>query len=628
MRLLIQITVTVVCCVKAEIAVDLVVDFLVDRNLSFVVLFPCSDTDYYTWLKYSSDQADYGFLTLDGSTITRKDKHDGQDMTSVEIHSSSIQTGIVVDSNCAKNVEVLNMVPRDLLFSSKYHWLILSDSEIGGVLNIDDYKPLASMPLTLESDVTIATGHEDTSRNLTDVFRFDPNGGINATLAGSWQRGSGIQWFWTQTRRDRRLNMHGLEITSGIVFVKVSNMTTTDPELWLNPNYMKGIEGLSRHAYELWTYLSDLHNFKIKIVAIVDSYGISNGTSFDGLIGLLQREEAEVSIIAIVMTEERMYAVDYVRVPRSFWGWRPMFVFLHPKTSSKITALVDAVSTNAWIGIGCMALLLYLALSASYNVSHNLLERVSLAFTFTAAVVAQQGLSQLCRDANRLSVRIVIVSALIFGFILLFFYNATILTFLLSLPTKTIRTMRQLIDSNLLIVSENAVQYIDLNLKLNVSNVKEVFTKKIRSRDHFVPFATGISKMRKEQYAFMSDDQKIFRHLQENLTDTERCAAQVIDLLPAKFPFSIPIRKESAYGEMLARGFLLLLERGIVDRVDRRWTYGQPECIMSDFMPVEIDDVFFAFLVILAGTLTSAILFFTEIISVQSLSLLSDKSKR
>ncbi|CAH0393807.1 unnamed protein product [Bemisia tabaci] len=520
MRLLIQIIVTVVCCVKAEIAVDLIVDFLADRNLSFVVLFPCSDTDYYTWLKYSSDQADYGFLTLDGSTITRRDKHDGQDMTSVEIHSSSIQTGIVVDSNCAKNVEVLNM------------------------------------------------------------------------------------------------------------FVKVSNMTTTDPELWLNPNYMKGIEGLSRHAYELWTYLSDLHNFKIKIVAIVDSYGISNGTSFDGLIGLLQREEAEVSIIAIVMTEERMYAVDYVRVPRSFWGWRPMFVFLHPKTSSKITALVDAVSTNAWIGIGCMALLLYLALSASYNVSHNLLERVSLAFTFTAAVVAQQGLSQLCRDANRLSVRIVIVSALIFGFILLFFYNATILTFLLSLPTKTIRTMRQLIDSNLLIVSENAVQYIDLNLKLNVSNVKEVFTKKIRSRDHFVPFATGISKMRKEQYAFMSDDQKIFRHLQENLTDTERCAAQVIDLLPAKFPFSIPIRKESAYGEMLARGFLLLLERGIVDRVDRRWTYGQPECIMSDFMPVEIDDVFFAFLVILAGTLTSAVLFFTEIISVQSLSLLSDKSKR
>jgi glutamate receptor, ionotropic, invertebrate len=199
----------------------------------------------------------------------------------------------------------------------------------------------------------------------------------------------------------------------------------------------------------------------------------------------------------------------------------------------------------------------------------------------TIAIFCQQGFIESFRKT---STRILLLTTILFSLIIYQFYSSYIVSSLLTEPPKTIKTLRQLIDSNMEYGVENIAYQIDFYSNYHDPIIRELYEKKIRKKNNFMNVDEGLKLLKKGRFAFSVDTSYAYLILKEVLTDEENCELQEIkvDALIPKRTLHTGFLKRSPLRELLVVGTQRLIEHGIVDYYTKKWSVKKPACVRSE----------------------------------------------
>ena len=80
--------------------------------------------------------------------------------------------------------------------------------------------PSATETLNLNVDTEMTWAHPDPDLShiiMYDMYKINYSWPVNATRAGHWNPGTGLQYTLTQPKYERRQDLRGIVFTSGLV---------------------------------------------------------------------------------------------------------------------------------------------------------------------------------------------------------------------------------------------------------------------------------------------------------------------------------------------------------------------------------------------------------------------------
>lgn len=173
----------------------------------------------------------------------------------------------------------------------------------------------------------------------------------------------------------------------------------------------------------------------------------TNSTS--GIIGQLQQNLVDFSITPMAVTAERIGSFDQTV---GILDVRIMTVFRHPKDSGARHIFLKPFENLVWVGIGIVVLLSIFVFTMAVCTKR----RCSLDFlqcaTAVVGVICQQG------SVDKISFglsRIATIAVVVFSILIYQFYSCYFIGYFLVLPPKTIRTLEQLITTNIKVSVED-----------------------------------------------------------------------------------------------------------------------------------------------------------------------------
>lgn len=100
-----------------------------------------------------------------------------------------------------------------LPFNESYFWLLVTSATEVPEAN------LTGLPLTIESEVTLALAGESSFYELYDVYNhaYRHGGKLNVTSMGYWDLEGGLRNYLTQYKYKRRQDFHGISLNFSIV---------------------------------------------------------------------------------------------------------------------------------------------------------------------------------------------------------------------------------------------------------------------------------------------------------------------------------------------------------------------------------------------------------------------------
>ena len=141
----------------------------------------------------------------------------------------------------------------------------------------------------------------------------------------------------------------------------------------------------------------------------------------------------------------------------------------------------------------------------------------------------------------------------------------------------------------------------------------------------------AVKKMRRENFAFYSEDSTIYVPIDETFDDSEKCDLSEVEL-SAPSPTGAPLQKNSPYRELFNRGLLKMWERGIRSRQRKIWSARRPQCLAdgsTTIAAVGLDPIFPAHALLLAGLASAVVIFVSEVWSASATkSRVQSESKR
>lgn len=163
------------------------------------------------------------------------------------------------------------------------------------------------------------------------------------------------------------------------------------------------IDTFPKFTYPLMMLLAqDLH-FRFDLRQ-VDFYGVSHNGSFDGLVGHLQRREAEVGLASLFMRHDRMQVADFFSETCVL---ACAFIFRQPSRSAVSNVFLAPFSAGVWGASACVAASAALLLVALRRLRQHTRASTDLqlftlleAITFALGSLCQQG----CKDSLFLNV--------------------------------------------------------------------------------------------------------------------------------------------------------------------------------------------------------------------------------
>lgn len=202
---------------------------------------------------------------------------------------------------------------------------------------------------------------------------------------------------------------------------------------------------------------------------------------------------------------------------------RFMTVFRHPKNSGVRNIFLSPFDNLVWIGIGVILLMSACVLSVAYFVkTQNGSSRISQYFTIIVGLFCQQGYH------GKMSIgssKITIITVIVFSILIYQFYSCFFIGYFLLAPPKTIRTLEQLLASNLKVSIEDLAYnhyyfkvrttismlecLVQFNVSLQTTNItvaQELFKQKIvPNMFGFSNVSMGIALVKRGGYAFHCD---------------------------------------------------------------------------------------------------------------------------
>ncbi|XP_075225075.1 ionotropic receptor 75a-like [Lycorma delicatula] len=384
----------------------------------------------------------------------------------------------------------------------------------------------------------------------------------------------------------------------------------------MDVSYQNASDIATRYVIILFMTLAQMYNFKIDMT-FIDSWGIvREDGKHDGMAGEIERGRSEFGLSTFTMNTTRFDAVDF-----SFpvWKYRPIFIFLNPKTFGTYEALLLPFPSNVWLCVLFITVFIiillklvkkfYLNYLGTGDINDNTWSGNSV---IIIGVISFQGF---LNCSNRLPERIILYSTLIFGMLVGIFYNAMLVSSLLQPLPSSIQNCQQLIESNMKIGIENLTYYRVYFQTTKHNLAKEVYLKKIKTGDGgFYSLQEGINLVRNSEFAYYSEEPDLYHIMSESFTNNDICRLVEIELI-TPVDDTCPIKKHSQLKELINLGFMSLKENGVMAKEIRQWRKLLPLCQKNkDVQTIKLQTLIIPYTILICGINLSLVILIIEIL--------------
>lgn len=340
-------------------------------------------------------------------------------------------------------------------------------------------------------------------------------------------------------------------------------------------------------------------------------WGLLRNGSYDGVLGMFQKNQIEISISPFRITRDRIDLVDFTVVT---WVTTSTIIFRHPQQSGLKNIFFQPLTTVVWqlIFILVLVVSVLITISMKHNSHQGINMTIVRAFILSLGILCQQGIIE---NVKKISVRVYFYVLILFSLIIYQFYSSFIVSSLLTESPKTINTIRQLIDSKLGVGIEDITYNFDFFQTTNDPIVKELFKKKIEMYHNYFDVNHGLQLMKEGGFAFHVDTSYAYRLIRESFSEEEICELHEMLLFPIR-PLLVTVAKDSPFREFLTIALQRLIEKGIVDHQTRNWSELKPKCERSitKIKAVDIDQASPILILLAVATILSFLILSCEIL--------------
>lgn len=331
---------------------------------------------------------------------------------------------------------------------------------------------------------------------------------------------------------------------------------------------------------------------------------------YDGVLGMFQKKQIEISVSPFRFTPDRVDLVDFTALT---WITTPTIVFRHPPSRLR-NIFQQPLTASVWKIIMLLAILVSILTTVSMKYQRGQMS-VARAFTMSLGILCQQGIIE---NSRKTSVRIISYVFILFSLIMYQFYSSYIVSSLLIDTPKTINTLRHLIDSRLEVGIENISYNVDFFQTTNDKLAKELFKKKIEKQHNFFNVSQGLKLMSTCGFAFHVDTSYAYKKIQEVLTEDEVCELHEMLLFPIR-PLSVAVSKDSPFREFITIGLQRLIESGIVAHQTKKWSAVKPKCVKSvtKIRAIDFNQAYPIFILLACSSILGFVVLICEIIRSQ-----------
>lgn len=230
--------------------VNIFKDILNYFNLSFGIIFYCDSVEADVWIDFTKHEMKYfSFFEVSSPVFNLSNSWN-------IMRYENRQLGIYFDTSCNETEEIFEEFSRSNFFNASYVWLMMTDDSKSFI------KLLSFQNINLDAEITVAVRTDQETTNLLDVYNPNSrtNGEIIIQAKGTWDAINGLNITLTGSKFDRRSNLQGIYIHSGVVASAVPEHQTLREYMESDENPLSDTQ--HRHNYRLFKILSEKHNFK------------------------------------------------------------------------------------------------------------------------------------------------------------------------------------------------------------------------------------------------------------------------------------------------------------------------------------------------------------------------------
>ncbi|KAJ8943039.1 hypothetical protein NQ318_022583 [Aromia moschata] len=322
-------------------------------------------------------------------------------------------------------------------------------------------------------------------------------------------------------------------------------------EDYLHNERDREINTFNRFHHKLMSYCQKYYNFT-EIISITNSWGYKRSdNTFDGMVGDLERRVIDYGSSSLFARTDRAQVVDY---GRRTWIMKAAFVFRNPKSGNSIEAFVTPLSSSVWIVIIFSIVIVMFALRISYLYERSVSkEQIEVSWSYMmiciTAALSQQGVT---KTPYFISGRIVMLFMFLLALLIYQFYSASLVSHLLmERPTK-IKTVKDLLDSNLRVGCEDTLYNRDYFKYTTDKALRELYLKKMldkKNQENFLQPQDGMALVKKGGYAFHVELVMGYPLIRSTFDDKEICELREVQMYRTQAMHST-VQKNSPYRDM------------------------------------------------------------------------------
>lgn len=473
--------------------------------------------------------------------------------------------------------------------------------------------------LRLDSNIIFFRDNDNGTFELYDIFAVK-GGSLIRLDVGKWNFKNGISLTKSINRWDRRTNLQQTKLVNCFAY---------------NPGYAEFAKdennntiGSKGFYQDMLFYVTDKLNVTIDIVEAEWAAKLVNG-SWNGPIGFLQRQEADVVSAGLGVNLQRSDYIDYV-IPTSR-GAMTLIAAIPEGSTLNMWSYVEVFGIYQWMILVAFMGLMVIGLSISHTLSDDLsgrefgtkrgseknyhLDSVSSALSMAFLYVLQSGSHT---NSKKLAIRIITLTMSILTLLFFTFYTGNITAKMTSGPPNVpIRTFEDVIANDYEVTTWSPYYKHILASSKECSAKLEVY----KNRFEFIPNIFEAKKAVLEdpdlktllyarEIALISFDNPLTKILNDKLF--------ALKLDDSVFTHgALALQKDSEFLEIFNYYILKALEGGLIQRVYRNHhmeLFVKENFEMIEPQPLRLNNVMFCFFCIGFGVFLSVTIVITELI--------------
>ena len=429
---------------------------------------------------------------------------------------------------------------------------------------------------------------------IYDAYKIHDDAKVTLKEYGTWSCNNGLR-VSNQDIWSRREDLEGFHFKVVSAFSPPS--VTYIEDQCTSEHCFKGMYA------DIWHSLSKKMNFSYTISREYAWGSFDNG-SWNGMVGTIAKEDADIACTDLAITKERSTAVDFLS---SFQASDELLFLRNPVDSFSTNAYVGSFSVNSWIAI-CIwiivvPLLVFLFL---YSGDFGYKNQIKLYQCYILVIESLALLSKVT-IATRCSIRIMFTTIIIVGMMIHFHWDAELIS---HLATRKIvvpfRNLDELLhrERHHLVVGRGTV-YVDRFRYAHDHVRNKIWKEQIQLNVHEFPLYQDLFQYLLNDplsVAYMDSAAKSYvDYVECNIIDTG------VTIQKAKLAWAI--QKNSQFYSTFDYHIKRLKEIGSVQRFYEKYAPERQSCPDYSGNPIAMTQCFVAFKILAAG-LTSSVCFF------------------